>query len=59
MVKSLFTKEKPEHLAEVGPVGVDGKEVPLHLVYDQVMPVARISQQDCALDSLIDGLDRY
>jgi hypothetical protein len=44
MVKTHFTKLDPEHLARVGPVGPDGQEVPLHLVYDQVMPAARTSQ---------------
>ena len=58
MVKTRFTKLNPEHMARVGPVGPDGQEVPLHLVYDQVMPAARFSQEDCSLETLIDGLDR-
>ena len=45
MVKTRFTKLDPEYLARVGPVGPDGQEVPLHLVYDKVMPAARISQE--------------
>ena len=57
MIKTCFTGEDTTRLAEVGPRGADGKEVPTHLVYDNVMPAARLSQQDCALDSLIDGLD--
>ena len=58
MVKTRFTKLEPEHMARVGPMGPDGQEIPLSLVYDQVMPAARYSQQDCALDSLIDGIDK-
>ena len=56
MVKTQFTKLEPEQMARVGPVGLDGQEIPLSLVYDQVMPAARNSQKDCALDSLIDGI---
>jgi hypothetical protein len=58
MIKTRFTKLEPERLARVGPVGPDGQEVPVHLVYDQVMPAARLSQADCALDTIIDGLDQ-
>ena len=43
-------------MAEVGPVGSDGKEIPLNLVYDQVK-LAVYSQQDCRLDSLLDGIE--
>ena len=58
MIKTCFTKLEPEHLARVGPVGPDGQEVPVHLVYDQVMPATRLSQADCALETIIDGLDQ-
>ena len=58
MIKTRFTKLNPEHMAWVGPLGPDGQEVPLHLVYDQVMPAARLSQEDCTLDTLIDNLDQ-
>ena len=58
MIKTRFTKLEPKHLARVGPVGPDGQEVPVHLVYDQVMPAARLSQADCALETIIDGLDQ-
>ena len=47
MVKTNFTKLDPNHLARVGPAGPDGREVPLHLVYDQVILAAKYSQQDC------------
>ena len=57
MVKTRYTKVKTEHLAEVGPVGADGKDVPRSLVYDDVMATARFSQRDYSLKSLIDGLD--
>ena len=58
MIKTRFTKLEPKHLARVGPVGPDGQEVPVHLVYDQVMPAARLSQVDCAMETIIDGLDQ-
>jgi hypothetical protein len=57
MVKTRYTTVETVHLAEVGPVGPDGNEVRTSLVYDNAMPTARFSQADCALDSLIDGLD--
>ena len=59
MVKTRFTKLDPKHMARVGPVGPDGQEIPLHLLYDQVTPAARFSQQDGALDSLIDNVEKY
>ena len=58
MIKTRYTGLDPEHMARVGPVGVDGQEIPLHLVYDQVMPAARLSQHDCSLDTVIDNLDQ-
>ena len=45
-------------MAEVGPVGLDGKEIPVSLVYDQVALAAKYSQQDCRLDSLLDGIEK-
>ena len=56
MVKTRYTKADPNHMAEVGPVGPDGKEIPVSLVYDQVELAAKYSQQDCRLDSLLDGI---
>ena len=58
MLKPRFTKLDPKHMARVTPVGPDGQEIALSLVYDQVMSAAQYSQQDCALDSLIDGIDK-
>ena len=58
MVKTRFTKLEPEHMARVGPVGLDRQEIPLHLVYDQVMHAARLTQQDCTLDNIIDNVDK-
>ena len=58
MVKTRFTKLDPNHMARVGPQGPDGKEIPLNLVYDQVMIAAKYSQEDCRLDSLIDGIEK-
>ena len=50
-------KADPNHMAEVGPVGSDGKEIPVSLVYGQVELAAKYSQQDCKLDSLLDGIE--
>ena len=47
----------PNHMAEVGPVGPDGKEIPVSLVYGQVELAAKFSQRDCKLDSLLDGIE--
>ena len=57
MVKTRYTKANPNHMAEVGPVGPDGKEIPVSLVYRQVELAAKYSQQDCRLDSLLDGIE--
>ena len=57
MVKTRYTKLDPSHMARVGPLGSDGKEIPVNLVYDQVDVVAKYSQQDCKLDSLLDGIE--
>ena len=57
MVKTRYTKLDPNHMARVGPLGSDGKEVPVSLVYDQVKVAAKYSQQDCKLDSLLDSIE--
>ena len=57
MVKTRYMKADPNHLAEVGPVGPDGKEIPVSLVYGQVELAAKYSQQDCKLDCLLDGIE--
>ncbi|XBJ00764.1 hypothetical protein VPH35_020580 [Triticum aestivum] len=57
MVKTRYTKADPNHMAEVGPMGPDGKEIPVSLVYGQVELAAKYSQQDCRLDSLLDGIE--
>ena len=44
MVKTRYTKLDPDHMAEVGPMGPDGQEIPMSLVYDQVALVAKYSQ---------------
>ena len=36
MVKTRYKKADPNHMAEVGPVGPDGKEIPVSVVYGQV-----------------------
>ena len=57
MVKTRYTKLDLNHMARVGPLGSDGKEVPVNLVYDQVAVAAKYSQQDCKLDSMLDGIE--
>ena len=57
MVKTRYTKLDLNHMARVGPVGSDGNEIPVSLVYEQVGLVAKYSQQDCRLDSLLDGIE--
>ena len=57
MVKTRYTKADPNHMAEVGPMGPDGREIPVSLVYGQVELAAKYSQQDCKLDSLLDGIE--
>ena len=44
MVKTRYTKADPNHMAEVGTVGPDGEEIPVSLVYDQVVLAAKYSQ---------------
>jgi predicted transcriptional regulator len=58
MVKTHYTGLKTMDLVEVGPMGPDGEEIPTSQAYDSVTPAAHLSQKDCALDTLIDGLDR-
>ena len=48
MVKTHYTGVKTTELAEVGPLGPDGEEIPTSQAYDSVMPAARFSQKDCA-----------
>ena len=57
MVKTRYTKADPNHMAEVGPIGPDGKEIPVSLAYGQVELAAKYSQRDCKLDSLLDGIE--
>ena len=57
MVKMRYTRLDPNHKARVGPLGSDGKEVPINLVYDQVEVAAKYSQQDCKLDGLLDSIE--
>ena len=57
MVKTRYTKLDPNHMARVGPQGSNGKEIPVSLVYDQVKIAAKLSQEDCKLDSLLGGIE--
>jgi hypothetical protein len=58
MVKTRYTGLDPNRMARVGPQGLDGKEIPVNLVYDQVMIAAKYSQEDCSLSSHIDDIDK-
>ena len=44
MVKTRYTKLDLNHMARVGPLGLDGKEIPVNLVYYQVDVAAKYSQ---------------
>ena len=57
MVKMRYTKADPNHMAEVGPMGPDRKEIPVSLMYGQVELAAKFSLQDYKLDSLLDGIE--
>ena len=57
MLKTRYTKLDPNHMARVGPLGSDGKEIPVSLMYGQVELAVKYSQQDCKLDSLLDGIE--
>ena len=57
MVNTRYTKADPNHMAEVGPAGPDGKEIPVSLVHGQVELAAKFSQQDYKLDNLLDGIE--
>ena len=57
MVKTRYTKLDLNHMARVGPLGSDGEEIPISLVYDQVQVATKYSQQDSRLDSLLDGIE--
>ena len=57
MVKTWYTRLDPNHMARVEPVGSNGEEIPVSLVYDQVEVAARYFQQDCKLDRLLDGIE--
>src|SRR3954468_16764830 len=56
MVKTRYIKADPNHMAEVGPVGPDGKEIHVSLVYGQVELAAKYPRKNCKLDSCLDGI---
>ena len=57
MVKTRYTKLDPNHMARVRPVGSNGEEIPISLVYDQVEVATKYSQQDCKLENVLDGIE--
>ena len=44
MVKMRYTRLDPNHMAQVGPGGPDGQEIPISLVYAQVKIAAKFLQ---------------
>ena len=58
MVKTRYTKLDPNHMARVGPLGSNGEEIPVSLVYAQVEVAAKYTHKDCKLDRLLDGIER-
>ena len=42
--EDAITKADPNHMAKVRPMGPDGKEIPVSLVYGQVELAAKYSQ---------------
>ena len=56
MVKTHYPSMDLGKVAKVGPKGPNGKEIKPKVNYERVMPFVRISEQDCRLDKLIDGL---
>jgi hypothetical protein len=57
MIKTRYCLLEMEKLAREGPKGPDGKEIRASMNYENVMPAARLSEKDCCLDTLIDGLE--
>ena len=57
MVKMRYTKLDPNPMARVRPLGTNGEEILVSLVYDQVEVAAKYSQQDCKLDRLLDDIE--
>ena len=57
MGKTHYTKLDPNHIARVGPVGPNGEEILVSIVYDQVEVATKYSQQDCKLDCLLEGVE--
>ena len=57
MVKTRYTKLDLNHMARVGPLGSNGEEIPVSLVYDKVKIAAKFPQRGCKLDNLLDGIE--
>ena len=55
--EDAYTKLDPNHMARVGPLGANGEEIPVSLVYDHVEVDAKYSQQECKLDHLLDSIE--
>ena len=57
MVKTCYTKLDPNQMARVRPVGQNGEEIAVSIVYDQVEVATKYSQHDCKLDCLLEGVE--
>jgi hypothetical protein len=57
MIKTRYCLLETERLARVGPKGPDGKEIKASVNYENVMPAVWLSEKECHLDTLIDGLE--
>ena len=56
MIQTHFPTLELEKVAKVGPGDANGKEIRPEINFEKVMPFARISEKDCPLNKLIDGL---
>lgn len=56
MIQTHFLTLLLENVARVGPYDANGKEIKLNINFEKIMPFARISEKDCRLNRLIDGL---
>ena len=55
--EDVLRKARPEPYGRSWTGRPDGQEIPVSLVYDQVALAAKYSQQDCKLDSMLDGIE--
>lgn len=51
-----FSMLRLERVARVGPADDNGNEIQPNINFEHVMPFAHLSEKDCPLTKLIDGL---